>query len=669
MKLNSINQGYASNSIGFGNSKSDKQREAKIKLNNEIFEAEGTKDNLRILKIYAPALPADSKEVDTGIGYADSLQAQKLYKLAVDVFGANAVKQMPNTELTDLAGHIRENKRPPAYNRSGLTIGDDVINIPALTTDQYGCILSKEDAQELIDIHNERGREDRIDFETILAFDNQENHPVNKYLGIAYNIFLHKPDPSPKLKELRKEFEEFKKDPFYDEICSRTALFPQLKDWGTGKIPGNFFEGFDTNPSKEQIEKYEQAKKEFSGQIEFYKFKKFLAVKNEQAAVELAHNSDLRSFKDVNLGFSYPETQVFPDAFKKLSNGNIAEGGWGVPTLKYEDLLEKKDSAAHKLLSMKLENALRIHDGLRLDVGWQLIHPKYSNSDFDWSDYSHGRPDPCDIIPKFIEKVAKDVKGSDYDINDVLYECDASAEDFDLKDRRIVDIINNLPGRIILSTEYEHQKGEGWANFKYVLENLGINPDKVVFQAGNHDGDGVPNCADNPQVVEDQTGAMMRSHDESDWTQFKDGPDHLYKYSRGRHGEVDKAKNRAILVNDFIGTKAKIDYHNKNHELDYKIRFTENWEQEHQDNVSKGIAYTTDARIFRAEHDGSRAKNPELYDRLEKYAAWERRQDANAVGMDTIENDLMGQVDIESIPLEVLKNGSTEDILQAAGLI
>ncbi len=668
MFVNSLN--YASNAVQFGNARSQEQFLKKKQLQKEIRQREGKDDGLRVVKFYVPSFPADSREVDTGIGYVNSLQAQKLFRLASDLFDANAVKIMPNTELTDLPDNIRFNKRPPAYNRSSLTLGDDVINIPALTTKKYGKILSKEDARKLVDLHLENGRDDIIDFDTNLAYENQENHPVNEYLGYAYNNFLHAPDPSKELIALRKEFEEFKKDPLYDEICSRTALFPMLKDWGTGKIPNNFFIGFDTHPTEEQREQFARAKKKYQGAIDFYKFKKFLALKNEQEGVELIHRAGLKAFKDVNLNWSYPETQVFPDAFKSLSATSVAEGGWGVSTLKYEDLLEKNNSAAHKLLAMKLETALRIYDGLRLDVGWHFIQPKYSNTDFCWQDYSSGRPKPCNVIPKFIEKVAKEIKGEDYDVSNILYECDTSIEDFNLRDRNNAELINSLPGRIILSTEFEHQEGEGWANVKYVLDKLGINPDKVVFQTNNHDTLGVPNCVDDYGLVERQVGGMMNSLN-ADWTELKDNCDpgaNVYKYTRGRHAEVELGKNVAILENTLRGTKSKIDYHNTDHERDYKIRMGVDWEKELQENISKGSAYTTDAKIFRAKCDGSYYKNRDLYEQLEKYAAWEKRCDEGAITMDEIEESPLGQVDITKVDLEILKHGTTEEILQAAGL-
>lgn len=689
LKINSI--GYATNAIRFGNALSTEQKKQAQQIQQEIHELEG--EGKRIFKFYPQALPS-APQRDTGIGYMDSPEANQMYDLAKNEFGASWIKMSPMGELTDLTDYNKINKRPGAYDRSGLTIGADFIDLPRLATKEFGNILPKDLLEEVLEKHvtAKDASENRIDFTTTLGYNNQEYYPVNDPIGIAYQQFLHKDNPSRELKILRKEFEEYKKDPFYDEIDSRTALFPLLKDWGSGKIErvydrnkkgeiihdtngqpvviyeGNPFRGLDSNPTEEQKKVVEYMKNQCKGAIDFYKFKQFLAYKCLDKGIDMAHENGLKIAGDAAIGWTWPEVQTFPDAFKWRNNGNTASAGWGKAALNYEDLLEKDDSPAHRLLAMKFENILRHFDGVRVDVGWQYIHPKYDDvkdnpNTFDWSDGSHGRPQPCDKILKFIEQVGYNVKGKDFDPSNIWYEGEANLGDFNLEDWKIRDVINNMSGRMIFATEKEHQKdGKGWASVAYLRDHCGINIDKCIIETSNHDHEGVANCANDRNKSSEQVGGVMRSLGIPDdqWWKVKDDNDHnahIQKYSTGRFAECDLASDKAILINDMLGRTDKIDYHAKDFNKDYKTRLERNYIENYYKTIPYGAGFVYgDVKNLRADFDGSKqGRLAELYEQSAKIAAYKRRDD----GIYTEEqanNSELGDINILDYDADILRN-------------
>ena len=84
---------------------------------------------------------------------------------------------------------------------------------------------------------------------------------------------------------------------------------------------------------------------------------------------------------DCPITFSWPEEQVFPDAFLKDEWGRSAEVGWGIHAINYSDLINKNNSPAHKLLKAKVAHCLQNYDGIRFDVGWSYMNPSFHFGD------------------------------------------------------------------------------------------------------------------------------------------------------------------------------------------------------------------------------------------------------------------------------------------------
>lgn len=708
MKLNAIGHNVATNSIHFGNALSTRQEEMKLWLQERIDEYEKKdKTDYSIIKVYQQAFPS-APEVDLGIGYMNSSEAEKIYNKIKVQGGTDVIKFMPFGELTDFRTY-NECDRTGPYDRSALSIGADLINIPDLATKKWGNILSKESLNALLEEHKRNGSEDRIDFKTTLGYKNQESIPINDML--RHEVFENfKTKNTPEVKALRKEFNEFKNDEFYDEIFSRTALYPYLKDWGTGAIEsirakdiknldglenlpnynemkaafesgnpeaviyqGNLFKNFDYGASETQELLYEKVKENYQDDIDFYKFKQFLASKTVDEGVQMVHDKGMLAFGDAAIGWSWPEVQAFPDAFKWKHDGKIAEAGFQKPALKYEDLLEHQDAQdtpAHKLLRAKQELVLRHFDGVREDVGWQYFKPQYTNSNFHWSDGTQkGQYDVgvSNVIPKYIEQVAREIKGDDFDTGRIIYECDAGGKDFNLQDPETTRAINSVGGKVILSTMHEKQKGnDAWGSLAFILENLGIKAKNIVLQCCNHDGETILEGLNNSSRVDERVGAMMRTLKlpNDQWWKLKDDGnfvEHIHKYVRGRFAEIKSSLTNAILVNELFGMTDRIDYHcrmddKQGNQKDGKVRWARNWEEQYDMQLTQNKAFNWgDVTNFKAECNGKKNENHKLYEMAEKFAAYESRNDGIHT-KEQAENSEFGDLDIINMDLEEIKH-------------
>jgi len=719
MKLNAI--GYnATNAIRFGNALSAKQAAVKAQLEAQTDIFEGKKEtDYSITKVYHQAFPSDPK-ADIGIGYMNSSEADKIYDKIKVQGNANVIKFMSIGELTNLQ-HYNTNDRTGPYDRSSLSIGADMINIPDLATAKWGNILSQETLNSLIEEHKRNGSEDRIDFKLILGYQDQENMPINAAIREAYENFNDESIKSPKLKALRKEFEEFKNDEFYDEIFSRVAVYPFLKEqdneqhnqfWyhdpirfvkaknidnldGLENLPdfdkikaafesgdpnaviyeGNLFKNFDYNPSETQKALYEKIKENYQEDIDFYKFKQFLGAKTVDEGVQMVHDKGMLAFGDAIIGWSWPECATFPDAFKWNDEIHFAEAGFQKAALKYEDLLEHQDTQdtpAHKLLRAKQEFLLRHFDGVREDVGWQYFKPQYTNSNFHWSDGTEkGQYDVgvSNVIPKFIEQVAREIKGDDFDCGRIIYECDAGGKDINLYDPETSKAINGVGGKVILSTMYEKQKpevNEVWGSLACILEDLKIKSKNVVLQCFNHDGITILEAIQNKQLADDNVGAMMRTFKvkPDEWWKLKDDNnfvEHIRKFVRAKFAEVDESKTHAHFINGLFGIEDRVDCHcrmddKEGNQKDGKIRWTRDWEEKYDNQLMQHKAYNWgDVTNFRAELTGRKQQNPALYEAAEKFAAYEQRNDGIHT-KEQAENSAYGDLDILSMSLDEIKH-------------
>ena len=154
-------------------------------------------------------------------------------------------------------------------------------------------------------------------------------------------------------------------------------------------------------------------------EIDFYKFKQFLAENDLQKAKQELNKKGLKLDGDLICGLSFDEIWSHPKAF--LEGKTIK---WDLPALD----LDSKD--AEKLIREKVNIYAKRFDGLRIDASWIYVQPLSK-------DYG-------DKILNVIDDEVKKVKGKDFDLHNVMHEFVASAEDFSLfEDNKIKPYIDS----------------------------------------------------------------------------------------------------------------------------------------------------------------------------------------------------------------------------------
>ncbi len=690
MRINSI----GNNNISFKSAYSAQQESGYRNIIDKVLELQGTKYGLRMEEVYLPAFPSKERD-DIGIGKANSPEAIEYYSHSKTYNATNAIKFMPIGQLTDKQTYNDEHKAS-AYDRSVFAIGEDHINIAKLATKEFGNLIPRQVVDDMVSDHKKyRNDETRVDFETSLGYKNQEDYEqTNTILRRAYYEFIHKQNAPMELKILRRDFEKFKtqKEPVnYDEILTRCALFPWLKDWGTGRTDvfvgwndndyhrylelegrlkqaekaGNYLDcqNFENqiNCNYSKYKTFEDCKKAHQYEIDFYKFKQFLARKTIQQAVDEIHKNGQKAYIDLPIGRSWIEENCWPDALLKNQEGTTAEVGWGKPAANFYDLVNDRSqsSPAHQFLRNEILMALDMFDGIRVDVGWQYMRPKF---DFNRGEKITPWHNGTTAITDFIAKVAKEAKGSDFSNQTILYECDADGNDFNLWQMK--DIINNhLQGLVILSSENEHADGNGWANWKFLTETVGIKPDKILFIPNNHDGKGILRCADDKNISSKQAGALQRVFNKlgaEDWREFKsdtDSLEHAQKLTRGRFAEVAMAPNQGFEIHDVLGRRSRTDYKTDfgyEAEKSYKDRFERSYIENYHRALQAGVGYNAaEALYYKAAQTGEINKNPKLYETLLKYALYLKKP--GFVSKEQADNSKYANLKIDDMSLDEIR--------------
>ena len=216
--------------VSFGNALSTRQEEEQKKLIKEVRHALGHDGAISVGKGYAQGLPSQASQ-DTGVGKINSPESFRMNELLQVYAGATAVK--PSFPIGQLGLRPAYNDKGyyGSYQRSTLTIGEDMINPFNLTKPEYGSILPESEAQKVVARHAKSGVSDnQIDYDNELGKKAPDQYPINETLKVAYKNFKEM-EATPELEQLRNEFDAYKsqKEPV-DIDGLRKELFSGEKD-------------------------------------------------------------------------------------------------------------------------------------------------------------------------------------------------------------------------------------------------------------------------------------------------------------------------------------------------------------------------------------------------------------------------------------------------------
>lgn len=302
-----------------------------------------------------------------------------------------------------------------------------------------------------------------------------------------------------------------------------------------------------------------------------------------------------------------------------------------------------------------------LYDSIRLDVGWAYIDPSYH-----WGDSKRTHIPVDSQITNFIADVARKIKGDDFDIRKIMYECDAMSHAFDIEEQ--ANKINHLQGTVVLSTEEERNDSQnrGWGSHAFFKYNAGLDDDKVLLGTNNHDKEGVLRTAKNKAKASQNVGALQRVFNKRNedgyfdgWKLFKDDEDeneHLRKYIRARFAEIELAKHSFIQYTDLFGRIEKVDYHTRSNNEDYKFRLERNYEENFHRALQDNVGYNAaDSKSFAMEMCGADLIYFDLYQKALKYSAYLKHK-GGIYTREQADNSKYANLDIEKMTLEEINN-------------
>ena len=415
-----------------------------------------------ILIVHDACLPVTTGS-DTGIGYLYSKEGLKFLNDMKTLLGITTVEVHPQGEYNISP----KNRFCCPYSGSALSLGSHLIPPAELIKPEYGALLTNTEVQSLINSNTAANKDKILNWENILPF----NSPNEKILKKAFERFKELPANS----QLSSEFREFCRlnNDWLEPLGLYQSLLKKykttLKHWE--EQDKHLYNPDYNNPAKQ--ERLNRLLTENSNDIGFYKFKQFYADKFLNKSQNELKKAGLKLTGDMLIGFSEAEAFAFPKAFMKGK-----EIGWGLPALDYNTILNP-DSPAAKLLKRKTELFARRYSGnIRFDVAWAYLSPALE--DAKTGDIERRRLN-TDALLKMIEDTIREVTGNKYNEKNLLYEFEASEQDFIL-DNEYRNFIKKRTK--VYSMQYMDKH---WGYLDGFVNHQCFTPEYLVAGLGNQD--------------------------------------------------------------------------------------------------------------------------------------------------------------------------------------
>ena len=574
---------------------------------NEIAEYTAVRDEAKklagqtgksIFIVHDPCLPRE-KSVDTGLGNLATKEAKDFFQYMKTYLGFNTVEVLPAGEVATFKGAYC------AYAGTALSLGNHQINPLLLTTPEFEKILKRKEYDEIVKSNKKMSPPEwYANFKNVM----EDNSAQDKALKIAYERFKKLPANS----KLKKEFAQYSTEN-NDWLEPKGIFKTLLKTYHTHKydewqneVDRNLYNpDFDLGKRTERIE---ELLKENSDNIEFYKFKQYLADSHLAIGRRNLNNLGLDLKGDCEIGFSADEKWANPKAFKHGHFIGMKE--WGLPALDY-DTLSDPNSAAAKLLKKKVQLCAKRYDSIRFDVGWAYVNPKiFPDEGKPFTKYMG------DSVLNFIENAVKEVKGENYDLKNLIYEFEGG-DIFGQNGELLPPVKNRVK---IFGTTYMH---ESWGSNDAFLKR-GWSPDEFIVGVGNHDPQPLRQIANN---VEDLTVHDNRFHKAPAINPLarilKLNPENLnnpVEFAKAKWAEPMMAKNNQMFYMDVFGREERFDMQDLNAvypERIYAYKIPENYRQLYHQAIREGYGFNImDSldKVFKAK--GLDQSHPEIYAKI-----------------------------------------------------
>ena len=619
MKLNSINQ------LGFRRAYTSSEKKDALKCQAQAMEILGNQKF--VLIVPETSLPV-AKTGNVGVGQLNSEKSKEFFDFAKTYMGANTIKVLPQGEMRGRSNGFYCN-----YNSSALTLGSNMINLEELTEKNMGEILSKETLKKVYANAEKTGTKDLANYENVVGPKSE----LEKALREAFDNFIQK--NAPEISDLKQKFEKYKVENL--EVLERKSLFDALSNkydsqefwrW-PDKVDSELFDARKINNEVRET-RIAEIKTKYAKEIEFSKFKQFLADENLAKAKADLNKKAQRLMGDCLIGFSHEETWGYPQAFEKAT---VCSEDWGLRSLNFAEIT-KDGAESNKLLKLKVKQFAKRYDDIRFDVGWGYVNPilfpiknATLGEGYVYDSVLKGyrvKNDLKDDVLKIIENVVKSVKGQDYNLDNLIYEVEAGKEfsAFDWNNNKVIDALNGRT--IVQSTCYMN---DDYATIGNLEGRMKVPRKNYVLMAGNHDHlslaslskkidiDDVlrSNKNDINKVFENQITPLAR--------ELKLQEDVLRKnpkeFVKAKFSHLFLAENIKMFFMDVFGRSEQFDSQKNNSRINYRYMVGADYEKKFFKALEEGKGFNimeSLAMAMRAR--GLDEKHPQLYKDLMKYS-------------------------------------------------
>lgn len=305
-----------------------------------------------------------------------------------------------------------------------------------------------------------------------------------------------------------------------------------------------------------------------------------------------------------------------------MPNTSIGLYTWGLPALKFDEIL-LEGTEANKVFTDKTSYFLKNFDGIRFDVGWCYAIARTENDDHVEKHF-----DMRHKVFDYIEKLAFDIKGKDFDTKNLVYEMDGFDKLFDWSKHPPTPLKNVRNIISVLTTEYEHDNGDGWGHPEF-LKSTGLNEDEFIIGTNNHDGANLRQLAESNEkedIEKRQNAAKVLSK------VLKISPEKILSSSKefvkAKFAQLFTTKHQFFFFTDVLGSKYDDDDQTVNTD-NYRFRVSRNYERQYHDALQKGNGLNTMESLQMAmKARGLNKTNKALYNKVSYYADYLRQKGA-----------------------------------------
>lgn len=594
------------NNISFGRALTPKEMKEYKEVRDKAKTLTG-QTGKSIFIVHDACLPqSDGK--NTGLGHVSSKDSQEFFSYMKDYIGFNTVEFLPQGQVP------KYDKFYCAYSSDALSLGNHEINPELLTTEEFGNILTKDEYKEIVKSNVSPNKETIANYKNVMDDFSPQDNALRKAYGRFKNL-----DPQSKL---RKDYETFvsKNNDWLEpkgiyKVLSRKNGGKQFAEWANETDRRLYDDTFDEGMRKKRIN---QVLTDSKDEIGFYKFKQFLADSHLAIGRKKLNDMGLKLTGDCEINFSKDEVWANPKAFKKDHKVGVSD--WGAPCLEYDNIKDPNSPSA-KLLKRKVQLCAQRYDGIRFDVGWAYVMPRV----FEPGGKTDVQPLGDDVL-SFIENSVKEVKGKDYDLNNLMYEFEGG-DVFKPNSGELIDPVKNRVK--IYGSTYMHENSYDMWGSNDAFIRRGWNPDKFVIGIGNHDPQPLRQIANN--VPDDAMGNVVQYHKHDAIyplskilkidAQKLENP---VEFAKAKWAEPMMAKNNMMFYMDVFGREERFDMQDKNLEVtpekNFAYKIPKNYKEEYHKAIQEGYGFNVmDSleKVFKAK--ALDKSHPKLYEKIVKY--------------------------------------------------